>query len=330
VNQRNKAFVWDIWQQMNRVGSDKVAGILQASLHKDIVWNGPHPTDTLRGTDALIADFWQPLLQSFPDLVRRTDILMGGQFGGKDWVTATGYFTGTFAADWLGIPATGKETHIRFGEFSAIENGKITETKMILDILDVMRQAGINPLPPDRGATGLVPGPTSGDGVMLHMQPAEKGAYSLDLVTTMGKALGADFDGVDLNSMRLERYWHPERMSWYGSVGIGTARTLRGFQQVMQGPWKRAFPDSATRQKWRIWLGEGDYAAYAGRTIVTHLGEYLGCPATGKTVDILVMDWWWRDGDLLVENWNMIDLIDLFHQLDVDLLQDLRTDTIED
>ncbi len=35
-------------------------------------------------------------------------------------------------------------------------------------------------------------------------------------------------------------------------------------------------------------------------------------------------DWWKREGDLLVENWIPIDLIDLFRQMGVDLMDRLR------
>jgi hypothetical protein len=37
------------------------------------------------------------------------------------------------------------------------------------------------------------------------------------------------------------------------------------------------------------------------------------------------MDWWRREGDLLVENWVFIDMIDLFLQLGVDLFERLQS-----
>ena len=55
-----------------------------------------------------------------------------------------------------------------------------------------------------------------------------------------------------------------------------------------------------------------------------HNGEYAGVPATGKLMTIRDFDWWKREGDLLVENWIPIDLIDLFRQMGVDLMDRLR------
>ena len=72
----------------------------------------------------LIADFWQPLLHSFPDIRRDAQILMGGVYEDEDWVSGFGYLTGTFVHDWLNIPATGKRTHIHFGQFFVMNDEK--------------------------------------------------------------------------------------------------------------------------------------------------------------------------------------------------------------
>ena len=37
-----------------------------------------------------------------------------------------------------------------------------------------------------------------------------------------------------------------------------------------------------------------------------------------------MMDWWRREGDLLVENWVFIDIIDVFLQFGVDIFEKLR------
>ena len=107
---------------------------------------------------------------------------MGGRYGGHDWVCATGNFIGTFDQDWLGIPATGSEIHIRFGEFCRVSTGKIDEIYLIVDILDLMRQAGVQLLPPSLGTEGLVPGPAASDGVLLKDQDKLETDKSLSLV----------------------------------------------------------------------------------------------------------------------------------------------------
>ncbi|MBC8263961.1 MAG: ester cyclase [Anaerolineales bacterium] len=332
VNQKNKENVWGFWQKLNHAEADDTANVIQSYVHEDISWKGPHPINHLQGADALITGFWQPLLQSFPDLKRKSYIFMGGQYAGDDSVSATGYFTGTFVQDWLGIPATGDKTNIRFGEFCFMQDGKIVENYVQLDLLAVMRQAGFQVIPPAPGAEGgKVPGPRTGDGVLLTEQDELESRKSVQLVEAMAQGLRR-YDRKSLSSMEQVHYWHPQ-MHWYGPCGIGTCHSLEEFEDFHQRPWLRAFPDRPLRDRipggpGRV-LGrpaEGHYVAGGvyGTWHATHAGEYLGYPATGKRMTTRVMDWWRREGDSLVENWVMIDIIDIFQQFGVDLFDRMR------
>jgi predicted ester cyclase len=338
-NQRNKEIVWDFWQKMNHVESDDVANVIRAAVHEDVDWNGPHPINQLQGADALITGFWQPLLQSFPDLKRKADIFMGGLSGGEEWVSGLGYLTGTFAQDWLGIPATGEKTNIHFGQFYVMREGKIAESYVILDLLAVMRQAGFQVLPPARGAEGgKVPGPRTGDGVLLTEQDELETRKTGQLVEAMLQGLrryDRRRDGKSMRSMEQEHYWHPQ-MHWYGPTGIGACLSLEEFEDFQMRPWMYAFgewpdPDDPGDGR-RIGLGEDGYLAeghYASLGVwdvpfSRHHGEYLGVPATGKLLTMRDFDWYRREGNLLIENWVPIDMVDLFMQMGVDLFDRLR------
>jgi hypothetical protein len=54
---------------------------------------------------------------------------------GTEWVSGCGHLTGTFTEDWLGIPASGKKTHMYFGQFYVMRNGKIANSYVMFDIL---------------------------------------------------------------------------------------------------------------------------------------------------------------------------------------------------
>jgi predicted ester cyclase len=323
---KNKQLVWEFWQQLSGGNSERLKTEIRSHVHADVSWNGPHPINHLQGREALIADYWEPFLRSFPDLQRRTDVFLGGQFGGHDWVCATGYFTGTFAQDWLDIPATNSKISIRFGEYCKVSTGKIEETYLLLDILDVMRQAGIQLLPPSRGAEGLVPGPATEDGVLLKDQDEIDTEKSLALVDAMIAGL-LSYDQVNLTSMNMVDFWHPE-MKWYGPGGIGTTYGLKGFEDYHQRPFLEAFPDRRAGDH-KARLADGNYVATTGWPSVkaTHAGEYLGVAATNKQIGMRVMDLWHREGELLTENWVLIDMIDLFLQFGIDLLDELQRST---
>ena len=294
---------------------------LRNIYHPDVAWHGPHPINAHNSARDVITNFWQPFLTALPDLERRDDILMCGAFNNGAWVGATGYYTGTFTNDWLGIKATGGVLNIRYGEFSRLEAGKVCEVYLILDILDVLRQAGRWPtgLPKSPGLADRVPGPFAHDGVLCGEADAREGARSLGLVEAMIAGL-MSYDGLTLESMGMERFWHPQMM-WYGPAGIGTSRALKGFQDVHQRAFLKAFPDRIGGDH-KARIGEGAYVGSTGWPSVraTHLGPWLGVPASERRISMRVMDFWRRENNLLRENWVFIDQLELLLQMDFDVM----------
>ena len=290
--------------------------ILATLMATDVRWNGCHPFGTQTGREAVEGAFWRPLKQAMPDLERRDDILIGGRDGAVEWLAATGHYFGTLVAPWLGIPASGRWTRLRFGEFYRVEEGRVVEVFAIFDLVDFMRQAGVSPWRPGRGIETLTPGPATRDGVRLNDPDPAESAKSLRLVEAM---LGNLF-APDRASAGMERFWSPHMM-WYGPALIGATRGLDGFFRDHETPWVESFPD------WHVVghsprFADGDYVGLVGWPSLraTQTGELFGLSPTGRTVTISLMDFWRRDGDWLVENWVLIDLLDVFLQLGVDLL----------
>ena len=289
--------------------------------HADVRWHGPHPINNHQGAKAVVKAFWEPFLKALPDVERRDDILIGGTFKNGSWIGATGYYTGTFTSDWLGIPKTGGVLNVHFGEFIRLIAGKVCEVYLILDILDVIRQAGRWPsdLPKSPGITDRAPGPASQDGIVLADCDATESNASLALVEAMIAGL-MSYDGQTLPSMGMTQFWHPQMM-WYGPAGIGSSRRLKGFEDVHQRAFLTAFPDRVGGDH-KARIGDGAYVGSTGWPSVraTHLGPWLGVPATGRRISMRVMDFWRREGDLLRENWVFIDQLDLLLQMDFDVM----------
>ncbi len=287
-------------------------------------WHTFHPINELHGTLEIHAKFWQPLLHAMPDMERRIQLFFAGDFDGRfcggagTWVTSHGYLTGTFVNDWLGIPATSEPLYVRIGEFYQVENGRIVDARVLLDLVDVMRQAGFAVLPPSRGLDLLVPGPQHNDGVLLAAQPDAHATASMQVLDTLISGLGT-FDKSDLRSMDMRSCWHPEMM-WYGPCGIGTSRRVEGFQRHHQAPFLHAFPDRKGGGHISR-ISEGYFVGSTGWPSVraTHLGDYLGAPATGKPISMRVADWWRVEGNTFRENWVMIDIPELLLQMGVDV-----------
>ena len=323
--QTEKLTYLNAWDALGKLSAGEWLNALSNLYSADVTWHGPHPINTHQGAANVIEYFWQPFLTAFPDLERRDDIVMAGSFNGGKWIGATGYYTATFAHNWLGIRATGGVINIRYGEFSRMESGKVCEVYVIVDILDIMHQADCWPsiLPKSRGPLDRVPGPATRDGITRMLNPPGESEQSLKLVEAMIKGL-MEYDGTHLSSMAQERFWHPQMM-WYGPAGIGTCRQLSGFQKVHQIPFLGAFPDRRGGDH-KARLGDGAFVGSTGWPSVraTHSGPWQGCAPTNRAISMRVMDFWRREDKLLRENWVFIDMIELLLQMDVDIMSTLK------
>lgn len=312
MNNAAKLIVRETWEGLLR-GSD----LQHAS--PDLRLRAFHPVNELRGVDQVARLFVAPLRRAFPDLQRRAYICIAGQHGNATWVATTGDFIGSFMQDWLGIPAGGHSVHLRFGEFCRVENGRVREIMLLLDLVSLLRQCGRRPLPPESGATRWIPGPRAGDGLDQDGADPADSARSLQLVLAMIDGLN-EYDGENIAGMGMTRFWTAD-MRWYGPAGIGSTVGLAGFEQHHQIPFLRAFPDRVGGTADTVWIAEGPYVACAGFPVLhmSHKGEYLGHQATGRQVTMRGCDWWRREGERLAENWVFVDLPHFFDQLGVDL-----------
>lgn len=292
----------------------------------DLAWHGQHPVNDLVGADTAWEAAWAPLMAAFPDLERRDDIFIAGEWEGRLWVIAGGHHVGTFSQPLFGIPATGHVARLRHGEvYELAPDGRVLAAWTYWDLVGLMQQAGLDPLPPAPGIALWWPGPRTHDGVQLDRVDPVEGGRTKALVEAMAAGLG-QYDGVSLESMGQERFWSPS-MLWYGPAGIGSNRGLKGFQDFHQRPFLTAFPDRKGIEPGKVRFGDGAYCASRGWPSIraTHGGPYLGTPATNRPITMRVMDIWRAEGGLLAENWVYIDLPHLFAQMDVDLFAPLAT-----
>ena len=281
------------------------------------------------GTGAGAAHVWGALNQlatALPDLERRDMIVMAGTTPeGQDWVGAMGNYMGTFAAPFLDIPPTGHLAHMRYHEFFRIEDGQIAEMQAIWDIPELMMQAGAWPMAPQLGAYLCTPAPMTQDGLAV----SGDGQAAMDHVIAMLTDLCRHPAEGGPEVMNLERYWHP-RFNWYGPAGIGTGRGISGFRNWHQIPFLRAMPDrklDAMGDLMSHWIGEGDYACETGwpnmRLTITGDG-WMGIAPSGQEVLLRSLDFWRVEDGLIRENWVLVDLLDLYAQIGVDVLDRMR------
>ena len=108
--------------------------------------NAFHPVNDLSGRDAIVDNLWRPIRNAIPDVERRDSILIAGEYEGNDIVSMMGHYQGTFAKPLFDIPATHGNVHVRYGEVHVVVDGYITKSYVLIDLLDLMHQAGCWPI----------------------------------------------------------------------------------------------------------------------------------------------------------------------------------------
>ncbi len=287
------------------------------------------PFGDFDNTEQWFDTVYRPLFAAIPDLERRDYIVIAGQSDtGHDWVGCAGYFTGVFANAWLDIPPTGHQVHMRFHEFYRLEDSKIVETQIIWDIPELMIQAGAWPMAPSLGREWLTPAPATQDGLTLWDDNPAAAKASAEIVIDMLNHLTRHPAQGGPEVMEMERFWHP-RMSWYGPAGIGTGRGIQGFRDWHQIPFLNAMPDRGQSSEPIDchFFAEQHYVAVTGwpnmRQTLSHSG-WLGLVPNGQKISLRSLDFWRIENQLIRENWVLVDLLDLYQQLGVDVFDRLR------
>ena len=301
---------------------------LNAIMTKDMVVHMCHPFGDMPG-DQYYESVLAKLHFSLPDVEKRPWIIMAGTDDHEDdWVGIAGTYIGTFVKPFLDIQPTGHLAHMRFHEYYKIKNEKIIEIQAIWDIPELMMQAGAWPMAPSLGREGLIPGPATCDGLQTgdyqHDVSTKSKTLVIDMLTAMSK-----HPEEPQEAMEMPRYWHP-KMNWYGPAGIGTARGISGFRNWHQMPFLMGMPDRGSFRDELTYhfFADGPYVAVTGwpnmKQTLSHDG-WMGIAPSGRMITLRSLDFWRIERGQIRENWVLVDLLDVYRQLGVDVLGRMRT-----
>ena len=312
---------------MTNFSEVKVRGYFDQLFSNEVRIRMCHPFGDFTDSGDFYSSVYKQLFSALPDLERRDLIILAGTTSeGQSWIGTMGNYMGTFLKSFLNIPPTGHLAHMRYHEFFRFENGKIIEIQAIWDIPELMMQARAWPMAPQLGAYLCTPGPIMGDGLSV----TGSGKDSIETIKKMLSDLCRYPANPDPKIMKLKKYWHP-RFNWYGPAGIGTGRGISGFRHWHQIPFLNGMPDrmvdknSDINSKWEAethWIGQGQYVCETGwpnmRMALTHDG-WMGIAPVKKEVYLRSLDFWKLEKGLIRENWVLVDLLDLYKQIGVNV-----------
>ncbi len=323
IHDQNKALLSTLRAALRGGDPDRLRGAFLSVFAEDAHIRLGAPFHGVTGPQDLWDRVYAPLLRAMPDMERLEFITMAGPRWGDrpsgDWVGLGGNIVGTLRGSWLGIPATGKPVFMRYHEYLRVEDGKVVELQGLWDIAQVMHQAGVWPMAPQLGVEWMCPGPADGQGVIDAPFDASKADASVQLVWDMLHDLQ---QGTASTPDRgLGGYWH-ENAFWYGPTGLGTARGHDAIANSIFRQFREGLSDNSRHLEDGVFFGDHNLVAFTGwpsGTAVHSGGGFLGLAPTGKTITRCSLDFWRIEDGLVRECWVMVDVIDLFHQMGVDV-----------
>ena len=323
--QTQKSLILSFYDEIEAANANSIAKVIRKFTKPELQWYGVYPFNEQKGGDAVAEVFWIPFLSAWSNVQRRQDIFLAGtsEIDNADWVISMGHFMGLLDGNWLGLPASRKIAFLRYADFNCIKDGKIIRSSFFCDLIGLMHQLGLNPLPLQTGASFVYPGPRTHNGLLIEPQDQQESQKTLKLVNQMIGDLTVlnknenDCPHPDL----LKKTWHDD-MIWYGPAGIGASYTIPRYQEQHQFPFRRGLKDKVFNGH-ICRFAEGNYAGFFGWPNLTNtpIGGFLGLPASNISADMRVVDIYRREGEKLSENWVLIDLPWWLKQQGVDVLE---------
>ena len=332
-NYNNKQRVRHILNTLIIDGKNNLNKNLKDFFDENVKVNCFHPINEFTGIKTFEELYWNPIFNSFPDIERREKLVIGGTFRDKVQIGSISNLSGIFKKSFHGIKPNNKMINLKLCEIHELQNNKIIQSHILIDLIDLMLQTGVCPLNKSRGSEGNWLNPINTDGVNFFEKDMNLSNSTLEQSLVMQRSLNIKPELDSKNDEELvskliehpqKNYWH-DKMIWYGPSGIGTARSLLGFINNHQMPFRKTFKE---RNYWKLGhyceLGDGKFSLTAGWNSIQAVygsSDWLGFPSNGENVTMRVMDFYHHDEGKIRENWVPIDLIHILKQINIDVLK---------
>eukprot|EP00931_Biecheleriopsis_adriatica_P003642 TRINITY_DN105432_c0_g1_i1.p1 TRINITY_DN105432_c0_g1~~TRINITY_DN105432_c0_g1_i1.p1 ORF type:complete len:445 (-),score=42.83 TRINITY_DN105432_c0_g1_i1:69-1352(-) len=277
----------------------------------DFIYTPAHGINQTVGLQNWYYGEWLIWFRAFPAGIFNQMLFLGDDVNASSMTYSIGIWERALGP----LAPTGQVTRVRIMDAYAVRRGRITHNWMMLDMLDLLRQSGRNPLP-------VSPLPQGNDFPPMAMYglPAPISTFVNDKDTHASRhvvmaVVSAEWTG-DSDAMI---HWS-ESMLWYGPVPFGMAQGKAEFRTYFLKPLHNAFVDRQI--SFDMMTCEGHFCAAHGQFTGVHVGPWLGYEATNKKLQLDFGMHWHVEDEQVVESWAMFDLPKLFLQIGVDLLQE--------
>ena len=118
---------------------------LERFWHRDMVWHGPVGVGSALGLDEFKSNAQGPIVGAFPD---RKGVGHVARIGDGRYAASTGWpsLVGTHRGEFLGLAPTGEKSRWNIMDFWRRDGDKLAENWVMIDLVDVALQAGVDVL----------------------------------------------------------------------------------------------------------------------------------------------------------------------------------------
>ena len=323
--QNEKKIVLDYLNDVDNCKEEDLAKVISNHTSESFHMRCTHPFNEIKGPENVANQLWLPIRDSFKPIQRRLDIFYAGinSLGENQgvWISSMGHLMGVFNKSFFGLQPSYKSSLLRFAEFYKVENNKITEGAIFLDIFNFMQQLGLSSIPESTGLVCVTPGPMNHKGLKFELSDNGESIKTLDLIHRMRDRL---VKGSKMKSFKeeLELDWKKD-MIWWGPGGIGASYTIDGYTRGHTKPFEEGL-EFVKFNGHVLSSAEDDLGGWFGwpNLIMKSKGGYLGLTSPSDIEsEMRVVDLYRRDGDKIAENWIFIDHLHFLKLLGIDLLE---------
>ena len=111
---------------------------MAAHFHPDFLWRGNQGCGTMPGLEAFRRNWQLPLRAAFTDRVYKTEKFIAD----GDWAACFGHIEATHSGPFMGIAPTGMRVIIPYMDFWRVEDGRIKDNPVSVDLAHVLFQLG--------------------------------------------------------------------------------------------------------------------------------------------------------------------------------------------
>ncbi len=110
-------------------------------FHKDFLWRGNYGSGVKKGVDEFRRNWQLPLRAAFTERNYITEHFMAD----GEWAACFGHIEATHSGKFMGIEPTGKRVNIPYMDFWRVEDGRIADNPVSVDLAFVLAQLGVDP-----------------------------------------------------------------------------------------------------------------------------------------------------------------------------------------